>query len=153
MRTLTEEKSRRLALPALLRAHPNLLAALLFVVIVLVAAWPILSNPRTVIVGDDIDVYINPWADWWTLKALRDPALSLWRSEYMFYPAGADLTFHSFSHLNTAVSLLLRPLLGPLPAYNVTILANYVLIALSMFQLARYWTLEFQLSAVYPYAL
>lgn len=58
----------------------------------------------------------------------------------MYYPVGADLSYHSFSHLNTAVSLGLRAILGPLPAYNIPILLNYVLAGLSMFHLARYLT-------------
>ncbi|MCA9937864.1 MAG: hypothetical protein KC418_04440 [Anaerolineales bacterium] len=98
------------------------------------------SATRPVLVGFDNDVYINPWADWWTEKALTDPDLSLWHTDYLFYPRGADLTYHSFSHLNTAVSLLLRPLLGRIRAYNVAILLNYPLAALAMYQLARYWT-------------
>jgi hypothetical protein len=58
----------------------------------------------------------------------------------MYYPIGADLIYHSFSHLNTAVSLALRPIIGILPAYNLTILLNYVLAGLSMFHLGRYMT-------------
>lgn len=142
MRIQTREK-RRLALPAILQAHPTLLATLLFTLIVVAGSWPILTRLNSVVVGDDIDVYINLWADWWTLKAWTEPGVSLWQSDYIFFPRGADLTYHSFSHLNTTVSLLLRPIFGALGAYNVTILTNYVLIALSMFHLARAHTGSF----------
>lgn len=124
--------------PAGLKLHLGILA--LFTVLVVAAAWPVVSQLDRVIVGDDNDIYINLWADWWTAKALQDPDLTIWASPYLFYPQGANLVFHSFSHLNTAVSLALRPLVGVLPAYNITILLNFVLIGLSMFQLARYLT-------------
>lgn len=125
---------------AKIRRYDSWLVLLLFVLLTIIAAWNIITDLNGVILGRDNDVYINPWADWWTLKALTDPTISLWRSELMYYPIGADLIYHSFSHLNTAVSLGLRPLLGTLPAYNITILINYVLAGLSMYHLGRHLT-------------
>ncbi|MCB9008905.1 MAG: hypothetical protein H6656_16350 [Ardenticatenaceae bacterium] len=123
-----------------LRRHESWWVLLLFVLLTAVAARNIVANLNEVIVGGDIDTYINPWADWWTQQVLTNPELSLWQTDMMYFPVGADLTYHSFSHLNTAVSLALRPLLGTLPAYNITILLNYVLAGLSMFHLGRYMT-------------
>jgi hypothetical protein len=113
---------------------------LFFVILTAVAARPVVSQLDTVIIGSDIDAFINPWADMWTLRALRDSERSLWRTDYLFYPHGADLYFHSFSHLTSAVSLALRPLLGELPAYNLTILFHVVLSGLAMFHFGRYLT-------------
>jgi hypothetical protein len=118
----------------------NVAAFLLFLVLTIIAAWPVVSDLNGVIIGDDNDIFINPWADWWTGKALSDPNLSLWQTNYLFYPIGANLVYHSLSHLNSLVSLALRPLVGPLPAYNLTILLNMVLFGFSIFQLARYLT-------------
>ncbi|MEW5987143.1 MAG: hypothetical protein AB1791_10955 [Chloroflexota bacterium] len=120
--------------------HHSSLVVLLFVALTAVVGWPALTHLDSVIIGNDIDLYINPWADWWTLKALREPDVSFWRTDYLFYPNGVELTYHSFSHFNTLVSLALRPLLGVLPAYNLAILLNYVLNGLSMFHLVRYLT-------------
>ncbi|MFW5942923.1 MAG: hypothetical protein ACOCXI_14070 [Chloroflexota bacterium] len=124
---------------AFLRAQ-SLWVAAIFLLLTTIAAWPILADLDGVLVGQDSDVFINPWADWWSAKALADPDLGLWHSDYLFYPNGADLHYHSFSHFNTAVSLLLQPLLGQLPAYNLAILLNYVLAGLAMFQFVRYLT-------------
>ncbi len=118
----------------------NLLALLFFLVLTLVAAWPVLTNLDAVIIGRDVDIHINLWVDWWTQKALSDSEISLWHTDYMFHPYGAKLIFHSFSHFNTGLSLLLKPLLGTLPAYNMAILLNYVMAGLAMFQLAYYLT-------------
>ena len=122
------------------RRRESLWVLLLFILLTIIAGWNIVTELDSVIIGRDNDVYINPWADWWTYQAMTDPDISLWRSDAMYYPIGADLIYHSFSHLNTAVSLSLRPLLGTLPAYNITILLNYVLAGLSMFHLGRYMT-------------
>lgn len=124
----------------LIEQKVNIAAFGLFLLLTVVAAWPVISNLNEVIIGIDNDVYINPWADWWTGKALSDPEISLWETEYLFYPNGANLIYHSFSPLNSMVSLGLGLILSPLAAYNLTILINYVLIGFSMFQFARYMT-------------
>ncbi len=112
----------------------------LFVILAAIVGWPILSNLNHVLIGYDNDVFINPWANWWTQKALLDPELTLWRTDFMFAPGSANLVYHSFSHLNTAVALLLQPLIGVTPAFNLSILLNYPVIGFSMYQLARYLT-------------
>lgn len=118
----------------------NLLAFLLFLVLTIIPARNILLNLDEVIIGRDFDTYINLWADWWTAKALSDSELDLWQTDYLTYPQESSLTYHSFSHLNTAVSLLLQTFLDPLPAFNLAILMNYILTGLAMFQLVRYVT-------------
>ncbi len=125
---------------AFLKKHHNIFAFLLFIALTIIAGWVVLTRLDSVIIGHDNDVYINLWADWWSLKAWTSSDISLWSTEYLYYPVGAPLIYHSFSHLNTAVSLALRPFLGILPAYNLTILFNYVLIGFSMYQLAYYLT-------------
>jgi hypothetical protein len=120
------------------RSQGKILAPLLFVLLTLIAAHPVATRLGHVIIGSDVDARINLWADWWTLKALTSADYDLWYTDYMFYPEGVSLVYHSYSHLNTAVSLLLRPMLGALTAYNVTVLLNLVLAALAAYQLARY---------------
>ena len=112
----------------------------LFAILTAVAARNVLANLNTLAVGWDFDVYINPWADWWTVQAWRDPEVSLWYSDMIFYPQGAGMAYHSFSHYHTALSLALRPFLGTLPAYNLVVLSNYALTGLAMFHLGRYLT-------------
>jgi hypothetical protein len=96
-------------------------------------------NLDTTLIGQSSDVYHNPWADWWTKKALTE-GLDFYYTDYMFYPQGASLIFHSFSHSNTAIILLLSPLVGHFPAYNITILLAYVLSSFSMYLLVSYLT-------------
>jgi len=119
------------------RHQTNLSALLFFIGLTIIAAWPILTNLDGVIIGNDDDIYVNLWVDWWAAKAWQDPTISLWHTEMIFYPQGANLVYHSISHLNTVISLGLRPFLGILPAYNITILLNYILNGFSMYQLAR----------------
>ena len=122
------------------RIYHTLLPLLFFTLLLVIDAWPVLSQIDQFLVGSDIDTYINPWADWWTAKALRDPEITFWHTDHLFYPQGASLIYHSFSHLNTAVSLFLQSFLEPIPAYNLAILLNYILTSLSAFHLTHYLT-------------
>jgi hypothetical protein len=110
-----------------------------YTVLTLVLTWPLTANMSTTLAGDDVDVLINPWADWWTKKALTK-GLDLYYTDYMFYPQGTSLVFHSFSHVNTAISLLLAPIVGQFPAYNVAILMTYVVSGFGMYLLTKYLT-------------
>ncbi len=118
----------------------SLLALIFFGTLIVIDSWPLLTKLNQVLIGADNDVFINPWADWWTGKVLRDPQLTLWHTEYLFYPQGASLIYHSFSHFNTAVSLLLQSFFASIPAYNLAILLNYLLTSLAAFHFTRYLT-------------
>ena len=62
-------------------------------------------------IGTSIDVWINPWATWWTKHALTQ-GLDFFHTDMLFYGQGTSLVFHSFSYVNAALELLLQPLVG-----------------------------------------
>ena len=110
----------------------HLLIFLLFVGVTLAFTYPLIVQMNTHFAGDNIDVWLNMWANWWTRKALRE-GLPFYHTTDILYPQGAPLYFHSFSHTNTALSLLLEPLVGPLAAYNAAILAGFVLLGFGIY--------------------
>ena len=112
----------------------------LFAVLTLAITYPLPLRMNQVLAGGDIDDYINPWVDWWTHHVLTTPGESLYYTDYLFYPDGVSLVFHSFSHTNTAVSLALQPWIGQPAAYNMTILLSYLLSAFGMYLLIEYLT-------------
>ncbi len=128
MRRLWREQGRHLAVLGL------------FVALTLVITCPLPLQMGQVLAGGDIDDYINPWADWWTHHVLTTPGESLYYTDYLFYPDGVNLVFHSFSHVNTAISLALQPWAGQPAAYNATILLAYLLSAFGMYLLVEYLT-------------
>jgi hypothetical protein len=109
---------------------------LLYTLLTVVLAWPVVANTGETLAGYSSDVYMNQWVDWWTRKVLAR-GLDIYHTDYIFYPAGTSLVFHSFSYPNTALSLLLAPLLGQVAAYNVVILLAYPLSAFAMYLLAK----------------
>jgi len=118
-----------------LRKHfLDLLALGIYCVLTLVMTWPLIAQMSTHLVGDDVDMWLNPWATWWTRKALRE-GLDLYHTDYLFHPQGVSLVFHSFSHTNTALALVLEPLIGEIAAHNTTTLLAYALSGFSMYLL------------------
>ena len=109
----------------------------LFAGLTLVVTCPLPLQMSQVLAGADIDSYINPWVDWWTHHALTTPGEAIYYTDYLFYPDGVSLVFHSFSHVNTAISLILQSWIGQPAAYNAVILLAYLLSAFHMYLLTK----------------
>lgn len=121
--------------------------------------WPLTVQLNTHFAGQNIDVWINQWATWWTERALRE-GLDLYYTHLMFYPDGVSLAFHSFSHVNSALAVLLRPWVGDLTAHNLTMMLAHILSGYAVFCLARHLTrstlaafLAGLVFAFYPYRM
>jgi hypothetical protein len=110
-------------------------ALLLYVALIVGLSWSLLTRLDTALAGVSHDIYINPWADWWTKKALVE-GLDFYHTQFLFYPQGVSLAFHSFSHTTTVLSLFLASFLGTFPGYNLALLATYPLAAYAMYLLA-----------------
>ncbi len=106
----------------------------------LIISHPLPLRMNDSLAGDNIDVYINPWANWWTHQAFGASNESLYHTDYIFYPEGADLFFFSFSHTNAVLSMLLQKWVDHIAAYNTTVLLAYWLSAFGMYLLVEYLT-------------
>ncbi len=108
----------------------------LFVVLTLVVTYPLPLRLSTHLAGDDYDVWARPWATWWTRKAISE-GHALYETDMLFHPHGVSLVYHSFSHANTALALLMEPLVGVVAAHNLTVLLAFVLSGYGMALLVR----------------
>lgn len=120
------------------RWWPEALIVLAFLLLTAGMTWPMVGRLGTHFAGhQDMDVWLNFWASWWTKRVLSGEG-TLYYTDHLFYPHGAGLAFHSFSHVTTALTLMGEPLLGLLGAHNAAILLAYALSGYSMFCLVRY---------------
>ncbi len=92
-----------------------------------VLTWPLLLHLRTDIAGDAGDSLHFIWNLWWTRKAVLDPGLALFHTDYLFHPAGVNLAFHTLSLFNGFISIPLQSVLGLVGTYNILILLGFVL--------------------------
>jgi len=112
---------------------------IVFICLTLVITYPLPFQLATHLAGDDYDVWARPWVTWWTKTAIRE-GRSLYHTNMLFYPLGVSLVYHSFSHINTAIALLLEPLIGYIAAHNVTVLLAYLLSGFNMYVLGKHIT-------------
>ena len=141
-------RHRFLPIHIIRRHRVSLIVLAAYVAIGVLFTLPLPLTMDRCLAGDDVDAWLNPWANWWTQKVLWGRLSSLPESErltfyytrYLFYPQGVSLVYHSFSHTNSALWLILRRLIGDLPAHNLTILMTYPLSAITFYLLAYHLT-------------
>jgi hypothetical protein len=103
--------------------------------------WP--ATRLTDFPYDFTDSYIFLWNFWWTNKAATD-FVSPFFTDYLFYPRGADLSFHSNPLLYSLISIPFQAAL-PTPealavAFNAIVLGSFVLSGFGAYRLALHVT-------------
>jgi hypothetical protein len=116
--------------------HWSLVTLFVYTLITLVMTYPAALHLRDQVLSSGVDAWIFWWNNWWTERALTTGA-NLYFTRHLFFPYGVDLSYHSFSWLNTALWLVLKPLLGEIAAYNLTILWVFPLAGWGMDRLVR----------------
>ena len=86
------------------------------------------------LLGHSIDTWISYWNNWWLERAIVEGHDWL-STPYLFYPQGASLVAHSNSFLNSLAAFALKPLVGPVAAYNLVLLFELWISAMGMFLL------------------
>lgn len=102
------------------------LAMLLFALTTLLMTYPLVfrlgGDWVTTLTGKD--VYMKLWDIWWLDRMFAENQSSVF-TNYLFYPTGVDLTFHSVSWTTSLMAWLLMPVtVTALAAYKVTILVG-----------------------------
>jgi len=86
------------------------------------------------LIGNNIDDWIFYWNNWWLERAIGE-GHDWFFTPYLFYPQGTSLVAHSNSFLNSLAALALKPLMGPVAAYNLVFLFGLWVGAVGMFLL------------------
>ncbi|MCP4539321.1 MAG: hypothetical protein GY832_19470 [Chloroflexi bacterium] len=84
------------------------------------------------LIGNNIDNWIFYWNNWWLERAITE-GQNWFTTPNLFYPQGADLVAHSNSFLNSLLAMPLKPLVGPVAAYNLVLLFGLWVGAVGMF--------------------
>ncbi|RJP74418.1 MAG: hypothetical protein C4532_02420 [Candidatus Abyssobacteria bacterium SURF_17] len=115
------------------RVIPDLVVVGLFVLLAFIYTYPLIIRlnliPQIERSGIN-DQYIFLWNFWWTKKALlayQNPFFT----DYIYYPYGTSLAFHSFPFVYNLVAFLLMVgsfgMVGLVAAYNVVALGSFIL--------------------------
>lgn len=124
------------------RRHGFLLG--LFLLLSLVATWPLIRHVTAFVPGSDTwayDEYTFIWSMWWFKHSLLDLHSSPFYSPAIFYPLGMELLLYSYNLLAAILALPLGVAVGWPFASNLTLLFNIVVSAWGAYWLAA-WLLR-----------
>ncbi|HZY31588.1 MAG TPA: hypothetical protein VFF86_08100 [Candidatus Methylomirabilis sp.] len=118
------------------REHLAVLAA--YTVFTLLLTYPIAFQLSTHLLGDDRDTNIFVWNLWWIKKALTELHTNPFWTDYLFYPEGVSLVFHSLVPFNGLLGIPLQALVGPIVANNLIVFLAFILSGYGAYLLIRY---------------
>ena len=127
---------RRGGIDLLVRWLKRLWVPVVYTALTLVMTYPAVLHLHGQVLSRGEDTWIFWWNNWWIKRALTEGE-NVYFTKHLFFPQGVDLTYHSFSWLNTALWLLLEPLFGNILAYNLTVLWVFPLAGWGMHRLVR----------------
>ncbi|MBD3391702.1 MAG: hypothetical protein GF418_06550 [Chitinivibrionales bacterium] len=109
-----------------------------YTVITFVFFLPAVMHLTDRIFGADTHCLDWSWNFWYFKRALFETGIRLYRTDLLFWPQGADLYFHTFSLVNCVLYVALSPVMSPATAYNVLMLATFVVAAYGTYRLCVY---------------
>lgn len=101
---------------------------------------PVLGKLTTEMLGPPEDNMFFYWNFWWVIEKVLSGEGTLTFTEYMFYPDGANLFYHSWSFYSIGVAALLGQFFDITTTYNIIALHSYPLSGLTAFMLVKYLT-------------
>lgn len=99
---------------------------------------PVIFHLRSMIIGYH-DAWQFMWNFWWVKTAFFS-GTSPFYTDYMHWPNGISLLFHTLNLPNAVASIPLQPILGLAATYNIILLLNFALTGLGVYLLAQYLT-------------
>ena len=118
MRVGTQRRAHTKSLKRLLQSG---LPIAFYSVLVILFTWPLIKEPGSHIPGTESDAYVHLWTFDWAGQAIASGKFTLYTNR-IYYPVGVSLLSHNVTWFNIAVWLLLKPFLGPVAAYTLTVL-------------------------------
>jgi len=114
-----------------------ILATGLYALVALGMTWPLALCLSSAVAGfDGRDAFHYVWFNWWAKKALLELGTHLADVSLQYYPAGGWNPLLSASPYVALIALPLTLLLGPVTAYNLELLASFILSGLAACLLA-----------------
>ena len=117
------------------RVHLGLIA-LAYLVLTIAMTWPVAGTLSSAYAGEGYDLCVSLWDIKWVERVLFEGE-ALLQTDYMFYPDGVSLAYHSTSWTSALFALPFRAMFGPVVGYNLFFLLQTAASGLAMFLLVR----------------
>ena len=114
----------------------RLVAFIAYVVATVAFTYPTAFRLGSAIPGDGIDGAAFLWNDWWLQHSIANGHAFFW-SDFIYYPEGVSLVWHTHGLLNGILAAVVASVVGLVAAHNLLVLASFVLSAYGAFLLAQ----------------
>ncbi|MDH4136260.1 MAG: hypothetical protein OEW09_06020 [Anaerolineae bacterium] len=104
----------------------HIIALVGYLVLTLIMTFPLVTKFTTAIPGDGFDGWQNYWNLWWVKKALLDLGANPFFCDYVYYPTGASLYFHTLNIFNGLLTVPVQAVFGWTVAYNFVVVFSFV---------------------------
>lgn len=121
-----------------IEAKSHIIVILSYLVITLVLTYPWILHFNTHVISlqtylfpervtSDEDPWVFLWNLWWVKTALLQDKTNPYFTNYIYYPQGINLTFHTLSLANGLLSIPFQFFLNLVTTYNLLMLLSFVL--------------------------
>ena len=125
---------------ALRRFWAELLVLALYFILTLTMLFPFsVLRIGSSLIGGGGDAWQGLWNLWWVKQSLFSLA-NPFKTNYVFYPNGADLYIHSLSPAAGFLSIPLQTTIGLIATYNCLVILSFVLGGYGAYRLSYYIT-------------
>ncbi len=90
-------------------------------------------------VGGDLDGYNNIWNYYWLKTSLLDLHRNPYFTDYIYYPTGISLRFHTFNPINGLITMPFNLVFGYIPTFNLIFFFAPALTLVFSFLMIRDW--------------
>ncbi len=97
------------------------------VTLALVYARSVLLHLGEGVIGGDGDGFENLWNNWWVKKSLLDLHTSPFFTDYIYYPTGVSLRYHTLNPFDGLVTMPFSLLIGFMPTLNIFFIVSLAL--------------------------
>ncbi len=116
----------------------NLLILIFYLLLTLLMTYPLIFNISSSLPAGR-EAYVFVWNLWHTKQTLFQGTSPLY-SNYIFYPKGVSLAFHSISMFNALLSIPLQLIFNLIITYNLLFLLSFILTGFGMYLLVFHIT-------------
>jgi hypothetical protein len=136
--SIENDRSKKHLNPVGIVKHDIWFAFLGYILLTAIFFYPCLWTFNSHLIGPPEDNMQFFWNFWYAYNKVLHGIENLGFTNYIYYPEGGSLSYHSWSFYNVAIAIPLRAVFNPVTTYNLIILQSFPLAGIGAFLFVRY---------------
>lgn len=120
------------------RLREPLLVVCTYTLVTILFTYPTVLQLSTHLPGTGGDTYLFVWNLWWIKKAVTELRTNPFWTDYLLYPEGVSLVFHTFVPLHGLLSIPLQAFVGLVATTNLINILTFILSGYGTYLLCRH---------------